>query len=187
MIIKSSILIEELQNYTNNHLNFVKELSDFNDEQLQIRENETSWSILECIEHLNLYGKFYIPKIKKALEKSNHKASNRFKSGFLGNKFALSMLPNEQMKTMNTFKSKNPIHATLDRKQVVQEFLKQQNELLYLLEISKHKNLTKIYTATTLPLIKFRLGDTFRFVIYHNERHIVQAKRVLINFQHENL
>lgn len=187
MLIEVSVLIKELNEYIKTHLQFFESIEQLTTQQLQYRQHENSWSVLECIQHLNLYGEFYIPKIRKALEKSNFKKTNTFKSGFLGDKFALSMLPNEQMKTMNTFKSKNPIHTTLDRKQVVQKFLKQQNELLYLLEISKHQNLTKIYTSTTLPLIKFRLGDTFRFVIYHNERHIVQAKRVLINFQHKNL
>jgi hypothetical protein len=51
--------------------------------------------------------------------------------------------------------------------------------MLKLLETASTKNLTKIKTAITLPLLKFRLGDTFRFVIYHNERHIVQAQKVL--------
>lgn len=179
MVVQVLDLIKELTEYIDKHILFTESIEQSTTLHLQYRQHENSWSVLECLQHLNLYGKFYIPKIRKALEKSNNKTSNTFKSGFLGNKFALSMLPNEQMKSMNTFKSKDPINATLNRKQVVQEFLSQQNELLELLEISKHKNLTKIYTSTTLPLIKFRLGDTFRFVIYHNERHIIQAKRIL--------
>ena len=57
--------------------------------------------------------------------------------------------------------------------------LKLQEELLSYLETAKNKNLDKIKTKTTLPILKFKLGDTFRFIIHHNERHIVQAKRVL--------
>lgn len=179
MVVQVSHLIKELNEYISKHIQFIESLEQLSTQQLQYRQHENSWSILECLEHLNLYGKFYIPKIRKALENSNSKKVNTFKSGFLGNKFALSMLPNNQMKSMNTFKSKNPIHATLNRKYVIAQFLKQQKDLLNLLKISKDKNISKIYTATTLPLIKFRLGDTFRFVIYHNERHIVQAKRIL--------
>lgn len=183
MVVQALDLIKELNEYIDKHILFIKSIEQSTTQQLQYRHNEDSWSVLECLQHLNLYGEFYIPKIRKALEKSNLKKSNIFRSGFLGNKFALSMLPNDQMKSMNTFKSKDPIHSTLNRKQVVQEFLNQQNELLELIEISKHQNLTKIYTSITLPLIKFRLGDTFRFVIYHNERHVVQAKNVLKNLK----
>ena len=43
---------------------------------------------------------------------------------------------------------------------------------------------TELENKTRIPIsinkwIKIKLGDTFRFVIYHNERHIQQAKRVL--------
>lgn len=34
-------------------------------------------------------------------------------------------------------------------------------------------------TITGINQIKLRLGDTLRFVIYHNERHITQAQQVL--------
>ena len=80
---------------------------------------------------------------------------------------------------MNTFKSKNPIYSQLDKNQVIETFLQQQKQFLELLTIAKEKNLTKIKTSITLPILKFRLGDTFRFVIYHNERHVVQAKKTL--------
>lgn len=89
------------------------------------------------------------------------------------------MLPKEDMKTMKTFKSKNPNASKLNKKNVLLTFIQLQKELLGYLELSKTKNLDKIRTKITLPLLTFKLGDTFRFVIYHNERHIVQAKKVL--------
>ncbi len=93
----------------------------------------------------------------------------------------MDMLPKEKLNKMKTFKSKNPIYSTLNSQQVIDSFLAHQRKLLELLTIAKEKNLTKIKTAITLPLLQFRLGDTFRFTIYHNERHIVQAKKVLEN------
>jgi hypothetical protein len=117
--------------------------------------------------------------MKKRMNSSSLPKTNVFKSGYLGNKFALDMLPKDGMKTMNTFKSKNPIHSQLDKDKVLDTFIQQQKEFLELLEIAENKNLTKIKTSITLPLLKFRLGDTFRFVIYHNERHVVQAKKAI--------
>ena len=29
------------------------------------------------------------------------------------------------------------------------------------------------------PFVKIKLGDTLRFIVYHNERHIVQAQNIL--------
>ena len=45
---------------------------------------------------------------------------------------------------------------------------------------SKNVNLDKIKTAISISkLIRLKLGDTFRVLIYHNERHIKQAEKVL--------
>lgn len=179
MIFNTDELLTELKNTVKNHINFSKSLLAISDEILQTKPNETSWSVLNCLEHLNLYGNFYIPEIKKRFNESKSNKKPNFKSGFLGNKFALDMLPKSNMKTMNTFTSKNPINSKLEKETVLLGFINQQEEMLALLDTAKNKDLTKIKTSITLPLLKFRLGDTFRFVIYHNQRHIVQAQKVL--------
>ncbi|WP_353959979.1 hypothetical protein [Chryseobacterium tructae] len=82
---------------------------------------------------------------------------------------------------MKTLEIMNPIHSQLN-KGVVNEFIQQQQQLLDLLEKAKHINLEKTKTAISISkLITLKLGDTFRFVIYHNQRHIVQAEKVIKN------
>jgi hypothetical protein len=51
-------------------------------------------------------------------------------------------------------------------------------QMLILLDAAENLDLTKVKTKITLPILKFRLGDTFRFVIYYINRHLVQAKKV---------
>ena len=182
MIFNSDALLTELKNTVQNHINFSKSLIETSENSLQSKPNEISWSVLECLEHLNLYGDFYIPEIKKRLNQSKNNYNPTFKSGVLGNKFALDMLPKKGMKTMNTFKSKNPINSKLNKEKVILRFINQQEKMLALLEMASTKNLTKIKTSITLPFLKFRLGDTFRFVINHNTRHIVQAQNMLNAF-----
>jgi hypothetical protein len=179
MEFNTATLLQELSERVQTHLDFAHSLEQLPEAQLNAKKDAKSWSALECLEHLNLYGNFYIPEIKKRMHASSAPASEVFKSGRFGNKSAESMLPKEGMKTMKTFKSKNPIYSQLDASTVIQTFIHQQKEFLDLVEIAKTKNLTKIKTVLTLPLLKFRLGDTFRFVIYHNERHVVQAKKAL--------
>ena len=179
MILKSEELINDLKKYVENHITFVESIKNISEEELQQKENKSSWSAVECIEHLNLYAAFYNPEIKGRIKNAKQQSNPNFKPGFLGDKFSLDMLPQEKMKTMDTFKSKNPIHSSLDVNDVLTRFIAFQKELLQLLESSKKVNLTKVKTSITLPLLKFRLGDTFRFTIYHNERHIIQAKKAL--------
>lgn len=179
MKISTEKLLTELTQYVNEHLEYGNSLKDESATSLNQRSNENSWSALECLEHLNLYGAFYIPEIQKRMKNSSLPKTEIFKSGYWGNKFALDMLPRDGMKTMNTFKSKNPIYSQLDKDKVIDTFIQQQKEFLELLKVAENKNLIKIKTSLTIPILTFRLGDTFRFVIYHNERHVVQAKKAM--------
>ncbi len=176
---QAAILIQDLVAITNNVIQEVEKFQELSLEELNIKPNENSWSILECMEHLNRYGRFYIPEIRKRMNASNHKPSTEFKTGILGDYFAKSMLPKEKLNTMKTFKKMNPNNSDLDIK-ALEEFLNQQKETLVLLKDAKKANLTKIKTGITITnLIKLRLGDTFRVLIYHNQRHMEQAKKLL--------
>lgn len=172
-------LIDELQKITEENTQFAENLLNQPYEKLNLRLSENSWSILECLEHLNRYGNFYISEIRKRIENSDTKPTEIFSSGILGNYFANSMLPKEKLNTMKTFKSMNPIHSKLDRS-VLNEFISQQKQMIHLLNEAKNIDLNKVKTSISISnLIKLKLGDTFRFVIYHNLRHIKQAKRNL--------
>ncbi|MBD3906592.1 DinB family protein [Chryseobacterium sp. Ch-15] len=172
-------LIDELQQITAENIQFAENLLNQPDEKLNFRFSEKSWSILECLEHLNCYGNFYIPEIRKRIENTDTKSTEIFSSGILGNYFASSMLPKEKLNRMKTFKSMNPIHSKLD-KEVLNEFITQQKQMIHLLNEAENIDLNKVKTSINISnLIKLKLGDTFRFVIYHNLRHIKQAKRNL--------
>lgn len=181
MTISTENLINELVELTHEHLAFAESLLLKTDAELNKRLTNESWSVLECLEHLNLYGNFYLPEIKNRIERSNTKATTEFKSGWLGNYFAQSMLPKEKLNKMKAFKSMNPIHSSLS-KTTVTVFIDQQRKSLDLLNAAKDVDLNKVKTSISITsLIKLKLGDTFRFLIYHNKRHIVQAQKVLVN------
>ena len=173
---QSEILILDLIETTRLNLNFVELLKQKSETELNWKENSESWSVLECLEHLNLYGYFYIQEIEKTILKSKQKSETEFKSGFLGNYFAESMLPKQKLNKMKTFKDKNPLNSNLDTK-VIDEFINQQIKTIDLLNKSKIVSLNKNKVKITLTKwIKLKLGDTFRFVINHNIRHIKQIE-----------
>lgn len=181
MRIATENLLNELIELTQEHLAFAESLLLKSDAELNKRLTNESWSVLECLEHLNWYGNFYQPEIKNRIETSNTKATAEFKSGWLGNYFAQSMLPKDNLNKMKAFKSMNPIHSSLS-KNTVTVFIDQQKQLLDLLDSAKEIDLNKVKTSISITkLIKLKLGDTFRFLIYHNKRHVVQAQKVLAN------
>ncbi|MEL6559712.1 MAG: DinB family protein [Bacteroidota bacterium] len=181
MKIQQKELIRELTNMTHDVIKRLEAFKNLSDDSLNWRENDEKWSILECFEHLKLYGDFYIPECNKRIQP--HLISSTtplyFKSGILGNYFAKMMLPSDQMKKISSPKDKNPIFSRLN-KEVLEDFEKQQYELLELLKTSEGLNLTKIKTGISISnFIKLRIGDTYRVVIYHNLRHLIQAENVL--------
>lgn len=172
-------LIEDLIERTKYCLNTAEKLQQCDVQQLNQKQDKKSWSALEAIEHLNRYGNFYIPEIKKRMDHDTRSTLQKFKTGLLGNYFAKSMLPREKLNKMKTFKSMNPLGSDLDRG-TLEKFMDQQKQILDLLKTARHKNLTKIKTSISISKwIHLRLGDTFRVVIYHNQRHIEQAQRAV--------
>lgn len=182
----SEALINDLIARTRVNLQEAQTLKDQPLDALNWRRHSMSWSTLECIEHLNLYGDFYLPEISRRITKSNHAPATDFQTGWLGDYFAKSMLPREKLNKMKTFKDKNPLGSNLD-KNAIDRFIQQQEKTLELLEQARNTDLTKTKTAISISKwIKLRLGDTFRVVVYHNQRHLRQAFNTLAQYQAEH-
>ena len=175
----SEKLIQSLLEQTRLIINHSEKLKTYDVHTLTWKNKEDSWNILECLEHLNLYGDFYLPAIESKIKNSNTNPELDFKSGLLGNYFIKSMLPKGKLNKMNTFKDKNPLNAILDIS-VIKKFNKQQVKLLDLLNKSRSVSLNKVRIDTSISsLIKLKLGDTFQFYINHIIRHLNQIDRIL--------
>ncbi|MEZ4804215.1 MAG: DinB family protein [Bacteroidia bacterium] len=183
MKINNTTLIDQLLKITEEVLTELKMLSEMSEKQLQYKTNSESWSAMECIEHLNRYGDFYIPEIQRCLNSNQAiKGEFEFKSGVLGNYFA-NMMKFDTSKKMKTMNSMNPVNSEI-RLDVLNIFKTQQELTLRLLNEARHFNLNSIRTKISISnLIKLRLGDTFRFVIYHNQRHMKQALKSASHFK----
>lgn len=58
--------------------------------------------------------------------------------------------------------------------------MEQQKQLLELLDKATTVSLNKVKVKVSIAQwLTIKLGDTFRFVIFHNERHIKQMERIL--------
>ncbi|MBK9459433.1 MAG: DinB family protein [Sphingobacteriales bacterium] len=180
--LNTQLLIDDLSQQTQDLLAMVEQWNSLPASVLNRQPQPNKWSALQCLEHLNIYGRYYLPAIEKAITHAKHTPEPTFTSGWLGNYFVESIkLPKSgtPSKPMKTLKSYNP-NKLLDKQQVISEFLIQQEQLLELLEASKKVNLEKIRIPISINrLIKIRLGDCLRFVIYHNQRHFQQALKAM--------
>ena len=188
MKIEAHKLLGELIAKTEKISRTVRGYRELSVEQLNFRPTQESWSVLECLEHLNLYGDYYLVEMESRILAAKQVSDpGLFKSGVIGNYFAQLMIPTEKgMKKMKSPKDKDPAKLSGISKgsdlsvATIERFLKQQEHLMRLLNQAAGIDLTKTKTAISLsPLIRLRLGDTFRFYTYHIERHIAQAQRLL--------
>lgn len=143
---------------------------------------EDKWSVVQVFEHLNSYGRYYLPELESAIMNSRHKPEEWYTAGWLGDYFTRSMLPSSKGTVTNKMKSPRDHRpkVDLDSKPVIDEFLHQQQRLLSLLEKAKSVNISKARVPISLTrLIKLKVGDTFRFLIAHEQRHFVQVQKTL--------
>jgi uncharacterized damage-inducible protein DinB len=155
-----------------------QEILPLSDRELTKKISSTSWSILQCVEHLNLYSDYYIPAIRKSIltaEEKSIKPTENFEFTWLGSKSIQSMQP-QNKKKQNTFKNMNPVNSlgVLD-KRVMARFLRYQDELLALEERAAHVNLMKGRVPLEFfRLLKMNVGDSFQFLVVHQQRHVGQ-------------
>ena len=179
MKLEKQEVIKELQTITERQIHHLEQWALLDKEMLNQQPSNGGWSVLECMEHLRRYMEVYLPEIKAAIEKGRKSDQEYYRTGWIGNYSAQSMLPDhKRSRKMKTFASKNPEGEQVD-KEVLMQLKKQLMQLQDYLERSLPLNWNRIRVKTTLSsLIRFKLGDIFRFLIYHNLRHFEQAKKV---------
>jgi hypothetical protein len=159
------------------------ELSKFDVETLSLKPSADKWSIAECLEHLNIYSRHYLSRHEKGLNNSSKCASCAFTPGYFGEKFTKMMKPLEDgslPSTMSTMKKFDPAKTGTNNPKALQEFIQHQKTFLAQLESAKGHNLNNIRITSTLgPILRFKIGDSFRFLIAHEQRHLLQIKKTV--------
>lgn len=182
MKIRSIELIEQLQADVRQLILMAGYLQTEDTRLLTLQPATGKWSVAQVLEHLNSYNRYYLPAIEKSMVQSTIPAAQWFRAGWLGNYFTRIMRPGTDGKIGNKMrapKNHRPV-LTVDIKSVMQEFTEQQRRLLSLLEQAKEKNIGKIRTPISISrFIKLKTGDTFRFLIAHQQRHFVQVSNTL--------
>jgi hypothetical protein len=178
---KSTELLEQLQADTRQLILTANYLRTVDPGLLLQEPAPGKWSVVQVLEHLNSYGRYYLLAIERSLE-IDKPAIEDFKPGWLGNYFTRLMKPAEDGTIRNKMQSPKDHRPAkyLDVFPVLTTFLEQQQYLLELLEQAKSKNISSIRTPISISrLIRLKLGDTFRFVIAHEQRHFVQIDNIL--------
>ena len=180
--IQATILLENLQTDTRKLMLRLAYLKQLPADLLVQQPAPGRWSVAQVIEHLNTYGRFYLPALQQAINSSNRTATEWFVPGWLGGYFTKSMMPkpdgtiNHKMKTL---KHHDPAPA-IDAMKALQEFEQQEVLLLQLLDKAQQVDINRIRIPVSVsPFIKLKMGDVFGFIIAHHQRHFVQIENTL--------
>lgn len=175
-VFKSTELLGQLKQDAQQILDRVAILRNTDNETLNRQPALNSWSIAQVLEHLNFYSRTYNAKLEEYLSAAGQQKTE-FKSGWLGNYFTKMMEPKADgvvVNKMSAPKDSRP-DAVLDGPAVISEFIDHQHQLLKLLD--QPKDLSARIPTSISSLIKLQAGDTFRFLVAHQRRHLAQAQR----------
>ncbi|WP_338876712.1 DinB family protein [Spirosoma sp. SC4-14] len=181
----TNLLLQDLYNDVDALQRIIEqEFRPLTEAQLRQAPAPDQWSIVQCLDHLSSYGFYYLPLMEKSIQTGQQQCllpQETFTSGWLGNYFAETMQPGADGSIrlkMKAVKNHTP-QQQLDTEAVLTEFLRQQERLLQLLERAQQVDISKLRIPISIARwIRLSLGDTFRFLIAHEQRHVLQAQRV---------
>lgn len=176
---------EFLQQYASEVRNIIREMESWSHQEennLQQYPAPGKWSAIQCVQHLNVYSRYYLNAIEKAIKTAPSVAGHDVKFGPVGKYFVKLMKTNDKGIVNKPMKSpKNAVPELLPNvKSEISEFIQHQQKLLILLQHAENLDINQIRIPTSImKMIRMKLGDTFAFFIEHEKRHMIQGRKAL--------
>lgn len=149
------------------------------------RDDESSWSAGECLVHLTLTTRAYLPIIDDALDApdlATVKADHRYRRDVMGWLLCLMLEPPPRIRT-----STRPLFepaVVRDREAVVEEFVAQQDALAVRVRAGAGLDLGRMpITSPFNARLRYNLYSAFCAVLAHQRRHLWQADLALRSAQ----
>lgn len=160
-------------------LRFGDSLQKRSDDALARRPGAERWSALECLEHLNRYAAHYLPLLERRAAAAPVRARDEYTPGLLGKPFARAMHVSGRGKPMRSPGKMNPLGAVLDRG-VADAFVEYQDRYLAVVRQLEGRELRgSRIPVSAFPIVRLHLGDMLYTLVWHNERHVAQAREAL--------
>lgn len=156
------------------------------DDRWNSRRDPASWSVAECVAHLNLTSEVYLPLIRRALDESrllDAPTTDRYRMDFAGQLVALFAGPLPAIGGFRIGRAKTPPafvpKGDLPRSALLPEFDRLQRTLTEL--VGEADGLPIDLVKLRSPFaekIRYSLYSAFVIIPRHQERHLWQAEQV---------
>lgn len=154
------------------------------DRILKERPDPKTWSVLECLEHLNRTGRQYLRQSRKTLEHTPLIKTTTYpvyRPRFWMRWFIGWILPPYRFGYVKAPKLFQPQHVDqLERHATINRFLDLQDDYLQLLEDYKQYRLDTVsFSSPITPLLKMNTAETLALTLAHQKRHFWQIEQIL--------
>lgn len=161
-------------------------VTELRPDQIWWRPEPERWSVGECLVHLRLTARAYLPDVDEAIRKGRtHRqfGTGPFQHGSLGSWFVRLMEPPPRWKlvTQPRLRPRLPAGvAPADLPDCLEPFLGTRTRLVRRLERARGLDLADVRAQCPASrLLRFTLGQIFAILTAHERRHLWQAERVL--------
>jgi hypothetical protein len=155
-------------------------LDGLTEAQFNWRASAGRWSIAECLVHLNVTARLYLPLIESAMEEARSRkllGEGPFRHGFLVNWLIRATEPPPKLKTKSPKIFVPPPDQPLET--VATDFMTLQGQLLARIHEANGLHLSRIKVISPVSrFFKMSLGQSFAFLAAHERRHLWQAREV---------
>lgn len=162
-----------------------REFSSLTDEQLRWKPAPDRWSIVECLQHLNLAERFYIRTIQHKVDAlgfiQTAPADQSLESDWIGKAFLYVVDPQIKLKIPAPGIVRPRPASKLLPADVMTQFVDLQTLLHTLLDKAVYLDWNQEKVMSLFGnWLKIRVGDAIRMLVAHTERHMKQAMRVKV-------
>lgn len=178
--VDQTIFLDLLETQAERQLTEVIEVfQNLSKDQLLYVANEGDWSIAACMAHVNSYADYYYPRIEKVMQHPTNARMqySTFNHSWIGAYFIRIMDVDRSKKKFKAIKQHQP-QVDADPHAIVATCIAHLERLLVLINEARTKDIRKLrVTASLSAFVKLNVGDALQFLLVHNKRHLLQARR----------
>lgn len=178
-------LAPEVENYRQQFERLASEadalVKPLTDEQFTWSPVSGAWSIAECLDHLNVTARLYLPRIDEAIADAIRRGlygNGPYTHDLIGRLFVLSMEPPAKIK-VKAAESFRP-GAPRGRSEIMAAFRAYQVQFVDRLRQANGLDLrrAKVHSPSS-SWIKVSLNSGFALMVAHERRHLWQAQQII--------
>jgi hypothetical protein len=151
------------------------------DAQFHWKPAPTSWSVAQCLEHLNVTARVYLPFLDEAIASAIRRGlygPGPFRYNWIGRLFVFTLEPPARFRTKAPA-SFQPV-AERPRRDVMAGFRAYQVQYIDRLRQANGIDLARARVRSPSPYwVRIPLGSAFALTIAHERRHLWQAREVI--------